>query len=593
MAESCPLEKSSRIFSILIVDDEPDNFDVIEALLSVEMSTSKSSLLYKLHYASSGKNALSALNLYQPDLILMDVMMPDMNGIQACQLIKEMPEWEGVPIVMVTALSSKEDLANCLNAGADDFIAKPVNRLELTARIRSMLRIREQYLELSTFNRQLEYLVRARTEQLQIMIDQDSLTSLASRTQLLRRLETILVNEDYAFAILCLDCDEFKLINGSFGHAVGDQLLIEVAKRLQAHCRSSDLIARLGEDEFCFLVYPLEDVVALEALIHNIFQSFVDPFKVISFEVFMTACIGVALGSYPPQSPEQWLQDADTAMYQAKLNTKNSYQIFDRQMHVAILNRLTLESDLQRAVNNDEFVIYYQPIIHLKTQKLSGFEALVRWHHPTRRIVSPAEFIPCMETTGLIVPVGLLVMQRACQQLHSWHQEGWQDLTMSINLSVRQFSSHTLVADIDQILQTTAVNSSAIKIEITESSLMDNIELAIKVIRQLRERHIQISIDDFGTGYSSLGYLHQFPIDSLKIDQSFIRQFQNIGSSYPVVEIIVSLSKKLNVTVIAEGIETPDQLLWLQQIGCDFGQGYLFSKPLAATEIEALFLASS
>lgn len=571
--------------SILVVDDEPDNFDVIETLLSAQD--------YQLHYAASGASAIASLDTFEPDLILLDVMMPGMDGIEVCQRIKAMPQWESVPIIVVTALTTKKDLAQCLTAGADDFISKPVNSLELTARVRSMLRIRQQYQQLATFNARLEATVQQRTAELQAMIFEDGLTALPSRTFLLQKLAELLQSGESSFAVVCLDCDQFKLVNGSFGHVIGDQLLIAIAERLRQHLRPGDVLARMGEDEFCFLLHQIEDAVALEPFIQTILRSFNAPFSLVNCEIFMTACMGISLSNDAAGQSEELLQDADTAMYQAKLRGKGSYQIFDRQMHLAMFNRLMLENDLQRALEQQEFVLYYQPIVHLQTQKLAGFEALLRWQHPERGMVSPGEFIPCMETTGLIVPVGMLVLKQACQQLRTWQQQGWTEITMSVNLSVRQFACPTLLADIDRVLSETAINPGYLKLEITESAIMDNAEMAIALTKELRSRQIQISIDDFGTGYCSLGYLHHFPVDTLKIDRSFVNQIQGGNRNYQVVNTIIALSNQLELAVIAEGIETTQQLEWLQQLGCQFGQGYLFSKPLPAAEIESIYLTKS
>jgi EAL domain-containing protein (putative c-di-GMP-specific phosphodiesterase class I) len=245
-----------------------------------------------------------------------------------------------------------------------------------------------------------------------------------------------------------------------------------------------------------------------------------------------------------------------------------------------------LETDLQRALEHQEFVTYYQPIVRLATGQVVGFEALVRWQHPKRQLVSPGEFIPCMEETGLVVQVGLVVLRQACEQLRSWHLQGAPDLTVSVNLSVRQFDSPTLLADIDQILATTGVNPACLKLEITESALMQNAEAAIEVMEQLRSRQIQISLDDFGTGYSSLAYLHRFPIDTLKIDRSFVQQIQTNNRNHQVINTIIALSSQLSLPVVAEGVETLEQLQYLQALVCEFGQGYLFGKPQPASEIQ-------
>jgi len=571
--------------SILVVDDEPNNFDVIETLLGNQD--------YQLHYAANGQEAIASLHLFKPDVILLDVMMPKIDGIKVCQRIKAIPKWTSVPIIMVTSLTEKNDLARCLAAGADDFISKPVSGIELTARVRSMVRIHQQYQQLAAFNITLEETVQERTAQLQTIIFQDTLTQLPSRAFLLQKLTEALQAGESSFAVVYLDCDHFKLVNGSFGYAIGDQLLLAISERLQDHLRPGDVLARMGEDEFCFLMHQIDDQVTLAPYIQAMLQSFAKSFTVADCEIFTTVCIGIALGSSTYQQPEAPLQDADAAMYKAKLRGKGSYQIFDRQMSVVMLNRLKLETDLQRALEHQEFVTYYQPIVNLHTEKICGFEALVRWKHPDRGMVSPGEFIPCMEETGLIVPVGMVVLRQACQQLYRWHQQGWTELTMSVNLSVRQFACPTLLADIDQVLAETSVHPASLKLEITESAIMDNAQVAIAQTEQLRSRQIQISIDDFGTGYSSLSYLHRFPVDNLKIDRSFINQIQPGSPNHQIVNTIVTLSNQLGLTVVAEGIETQQQLEYLQQLGCELGQGYLFSKPLAPHEIETRFLKNN
>ncbi|WP_033374299.1 EAL domain-containing protein [Spirulina subsalsa] len=564
------------MFSLLIVDDEPDNFDVIETLLIEED--------YDLHYAANGTEAISVLPIIQPDLILLDVMMPVLDGIEVCKRIKAMAEWARTPIIMVTALSSKDTLAECLAAGADDFIAKPVSRLELMARVRSMLRIHQQYQQLTVFNTQLEAMVEERTAQLETLLNVDSLTQLGSRVYLLDTLaETSRSGGNHAIAYL--DCDQFKLVNGAFGYGVGNELLQSIAQRLKQHLRRGDLLCRVGEDEFCFLLHHVPSADGLIPWIDEVMAGFLKPFQVANCDIFMSVCLGLALEDEVGASGEALLQAADMAMYKAKLRGKGCYQIFNCAMKAATLKRLTLETDLQRALEEQEFITYYQPIIRLTTQEIVGFEALVRWRHPERGLVSPGEFIPCLEETGLVVQVGLVVLEQACQQLQEWHQQGYVGLMMSVNLSVRQFGSATLLADVEKVLAKTGVNPWDLKLEITESALMENTTMAIALTEELRSRQIHISLDDFGTGYSSLGYLHRFPIDTLKIDRSFVNQMQPGNRNYQMVQTIIALSHQLGLAVVAEGIETPEQLKYLQELGCEFGQGYLFCKPLPASEI--------
>jgi diguanylate cyclase len=568
--------------SILVVDDDPNNFDVIEAFLDDQD--------YRLHYISSGEAAIAAIAPLNPDLILLDVMMPGLDGLAICQQIKSTPAWATIPIVMVTALSSKPDLASCFAAGANDFISKPINRLELVARVRSMLLLRQQYRQLAALNSHLETKVKERTAQLEAIIHQDNLTQLPSRVALIQAITERLQANDSSFTLVYLDCNQFELINGSFGYTISNQLLIAIANRIQQHLPAGDLLTRLGDNQFCFLLHGATDAASLKPWIQRVLASFDKPFGVAGLDIFITACMGIVVGDRTYPCAEHLIQNAGIALYQAKQLGTGRYCFFVPQMHQIMVQRLALESDLKLAIERQEFVVHYQPIVHLQTLALKGVEALVRWQHPRRGLVSPGEFIPLMETTGLVVPVGITILRQACQQLYRWQQQGWNDLTMSVNLSVRQFASPTLLDDIDRVLAETKINPSRLKLEITESAIMDNAEAAIVLVEALRSRRIQISIDDFGTGYSSLGYLHQFPVNDLKIDQSFTRQIQTSASKYKVVDTIVALSKQLGLTVTAEGIETQPQLERLQQLNCEMGQGYLFSKPLPAADIEVRFL---
>ncbi|XZN96393.1 MAG: putative bifunctional diguanylate cyclase/phosphodiesterase [Microcoleus sp.] len=599
--------------SVLVVDDEPDNFDVIQALLSDRE--------YDLYYASSGQFAIDSLDVFRPDVILMDVMMPDLDGIEVCQRIKALPQWESVPIIIVTALSAKEDLARCLKAGADDFISKPVSGLELRARVNSMLRIKQHYDDLQASlrrqaileaeklyflkhrNTELEQQVAERTTELKAKAEliihnalHDPLTDLPNRTLLVERLELAINRamrlKDYFYAVLFLDLDRFKVINDSLGHLAGDLLLTNIAQNLKNYLREADLIARLGGDEFVIL---LEDVTGIEEVIQiteRIQKEFQNPLTINGYEMFISASIGIVLGQKNYHQASDLIRDADIAMYRAKAQGRNSYKIFDATMHTQAVNRLTLENDLRRAIEREEFVVYYQPIVDIIGDRLVGFEALVRWQHPTRGFISPLDFVPIAEETGLIVPLDSWVLQTACKQLARWQNQfpSRFPLKVSINLSAQDLRKPLLIQEIDRTIAATGLDGSYITLEITESMLIENITKTIDLLTQLKARKIQISIDDFGTGYSSLNYLHRLPADNLKIDRSFVNQMQEGNRNYQVVSTIIALSNQLGLAVVAEGIETGQQLKWLQELGCELGQGYLFSKPLSAQEIEIKFL---
>jgi diguanylate cyclase (GGDEF)-like protein/PAS domain S-box-containing protein len=426
----------------------------------------------------------------------------------------------------------------------------------------------------------------------------DPLTGLPNRTRLVERLELAMNRarriENYNYAVLFLDLDRFKVINDSLGHWVGDQVLTIIAQKLKTHLRNIDLVVRLGGDEFMILLEDMtttEDIIQVAERVSSDCQT---PITVNGYEMFTSLSIGIVLGSKDYHQASDLIRDADTAMYQAKAQGRSSYKFFDAAMHAEALKRLTLETDLRKALQREEFVVYYQPIVDILSDRLIGFEALVRWQHPTRGFVSPADFIPIAEETGLIVPLDSWVFRTACQQLASWKVK-FADcfpLKISINLSAQDLRKASLIEDIDQVLTETGLEGDLITLEVTESMLLEDISQTIDLLTQLKTRKIQISIDDFGTGYSSLNYLHRLPADNLKIDRSFVNQMQTENRNYQVVSTIIALSNQLGLTVVAEGIETQQQLQWLRQLGCEFGQGYLFSKPLAAHEIETHFLQS-
>ncbi|MFP4103196.1 sensor domain-containing protein, partial [Coleofasciculus sp.] len=414
----------------------------------------------------------------------------------------------------------------------------------------------------------------------------DNLTGLPNRTFFIERVDHAIQlakrNQDYLFAVLFLDLDRFKMVNDSLGHDVGDQLLIATARQLEKCLRTADTVAHLSGDKFTILLEDIKDIKDATRVAERIQVTLKSPLNLNNHEVFTSASIGIALSSTGYERTEDILRDADIAMYRAKELGKARHEIFDKIMHARTLELLTLENDLRRALERQEFEVYYQPITLLVTGTLTGFEALVRWRHPERGLVSPIEFIPVAEDTGLIIPLGEWVLYEACRQLRMWQTQfpTPEPLKMSVNLSGKQIKDPDLIEQIDHILAETGLDGSFLKLEITESILMENAETVTQMLLQLRARHIQLSVDDFGTGYSSLSYLHRFPVNTLKIDRSFVSQMNLENHNTEIIRTIITLAHSLRMDVIAEGVETPEQLTELKRLNCEQGQGYLFSKPL-------------
>jgi diguanylate cyclase (GGDEF)-like protein/PAS domain S-box-containing protein len=425
----------------------------------------------------------------------------------------------------------------------------------------------------------------------------DTLTGLANRASFIERLEHAINYSkrysDYVFAVLFIDLDRFKVINDSFGHLKGDQLLVATASRLKICVRSIDTAARLGGDEFTILLEGIQDVSDAFIVAERIQQELALPFELNGQEVFITASIGIALSSTVDyEHPEEVLRDADTAMYRAKAQGRARYELFNSDMYANALAKLELETDLRRAIERFEFRVYYQPIVSLTSGSILGFEALLRWQHPERGLLNPADFISLAEETGLIFSIGNWVLYEACRQMQAWRvcYDSKSLEKISVNLSLKQFYQPDLVEQIEEILHSTGLDASTLVLEITESVIVANSDQVTATLLKLGEMGIELSIDDFGTGYSSLGRLYNFPINVLKIDRSFISLMSaNIGN-VEIIEIIVILAHKLGVNVLAEGVETKEQLALLRKLNCEYGQGHLFSVPLNSSTAEALFM---
>jgi len=423
----------------------------------------------------------------------------------------------------------------------------------------------------------------------------DTLTHLPNRALFIEHL-TMAVKRSkrrsgYHFAVIYLDIDRFKLVNDSMGHAAGDELLVAFAARVRELLRETDVLARLGGDEFVILLEDIEDPGYAGVVAERLQQALRKPFSIQGKEVFAPASFGVVLAPQEYEHPDAVIRDADAAMYHAKESGRGQVKVFDRKLHEKALHLLQQETDLRKAVHKNQFQNHYQPIVRLDTAALVGFEALIRWTHPESGMVYPGSFISTAEDTGLIIPITRLTLERACRDLKEWQTRASRhlDLTVSVNISSRHFLLPTLLDDLKDVLDACELPPDRLKLEITETALMEDSEETVRLARRLRDFGIRIVIDDFGTGYSSLSYLQRLPIDTIKVDRSFVSRIHDPqGGNRNIVEAIISLAHKLNMTVVAEGIETPEQYAFLLDMKCEFGQGYLFSTPIPKPEVDAL-----
>ncbi|PHM08529.1 GGDEF/EAL domain-containing response regulator [Nostoc sp. 'Peltigera malacea cyanobiont' DB3992] len=584
---------------ILIVDDMADNLRVLSSILTREG--------YNVRKALNWQMALTATQTLLPDLILLDIMMPEVDGYEICQTFKAWELTADIPVIFISALDDVFDKVKAFKVGGVDYITKPFEFQEVLVRVQNQLALRSARLEILKLNVELEDRVKQRTGELEKTLQKlqqeihsrqklqsqlldialhDSLTGLSNRVLFIRRLENALnrakQESSYQFAVLFLDCDRFKVVNDSLGHPVGDELLIAIAQRLQACIIPVDTLARLGGDEFGILLENITDINIAIQVAERILQQLSLAFKLSRYEVFMNASIGITWGNKDYDRPEYLLRDADTAMYRAKAQGRANYHVFNPAMHQEAIQLLELENDLRRAVERREFLVYYQPIISLTTGRISGFEALVRWQHPIRGLISPIEFIPVAEETGLINAINTWVLQSACHQLSIWQHYPVtpEPLTMSVNLSARLFLQPNLVEQIDRIIYENQINPAYLELEITESVIMENTDAIKIILERLKQRKIKLIMDDFGTGYSSLSYLHSFPLNALKIDKSFVKRMQENKENMGLVPAMIGIANSMGMSAIAEGVETQEQLAQLRSLNCNFAQGYLFSKPI-------------
>jgi len=692
--------------TILIVDDEDHNRKLLEVLLRAEG--------YLTRTAANAEEALASIAGSAPDLILLDVIMPGMDGFQLAALLKADPATLSIPIIMLTAQVDRSARLSGLKAGAEEFLTKPFESDELWLRVRNLLRLKA----FSDFQQDhraiLEQQVQARTgdlhrfraamdatadaitlmsrttmrfvevnatacrmfgytrdEMLQIgpvqlfagtrfqleheydaIISGDT-TNEAKETRLMRRdgsrlfvemhrhahrsgadwiivgvlsditerreaekhliqmahydAHTGLPNRTFFYktlektlgrapggrrgvALLCIDLDHFKNVNDTRGHALGDELLRQVSGRLVQCVRTRDSIARLGGDEFAVILVDRDCQRRAHIVANRIRETLRVPFNLNGNDVAVSASVGIALHPEDAVDAETLIKYADTAMYQAKHGGRDTFRFFAARMNTDALARLELETALRKAVANEEFVLYYQPKMHIKSGRVCGVEALLRWHRPGFGLVPPVEFIPVLEDTGLIVSVGRWVITSACKQIAAWLASSIGSMAISVNVAGRQFIEGDLEHEVTQALANQHIPAHLLELELTESSLMANTDTTVKTLQSLRKLGVGISIDDFGTGYSSLAYLRRFPVDKLKIDIAFIRGITMNDDDAAIVLAIIRMAQTLKLQVIAEGVESSAQLAYLRGHHCDQIQGYYFSRPLPVPELEKLLL---
>lgn len=570
---------------ILLIDDD----DQIRRLLLEILSTD-----FECSQASSAEEALSYLDDHQFELIVSDINMGGMSGLELVRrILKDTPD---AVVVMISGEQTIETAIEALRAGAFDYIMKPLDLRHVEAAVKRALNHARLLKEKQRYKEQLEDLLRQRTAQINRLAFYDTRTELPNRALFEDRLTQALAVAralQRSVGVLFLAVDQSKKVNDTLGHDRGDLLFKAVAERLK-HCVSDrETVARFSGDEFAFLLNQVTSKDDIVEAIGTITDSLHKPFNIDGHEVFVTASVGASMFPLDGSNGQTLIKNAGTALYRAKTSGGNNHQFYTPDMHAQASKRFSLETSLRRALDNDEFVLHYQPRVAVDTLRITGIEALIRWQHPQLGLVSPAEFIPLAEDTGLIVPIGEWVLQTACKQNRNWQLQGLAHTRMAVNICARQFQNRDIAKVIVRALDQADLDPKFLELELTESSIMNNAEFAIDVLTGLKQMGVKISVDDFGTGFSSLSYLKQLPIDTLKIDQSFVRDATTDQDDASLVMAVITLGHNLRLNVVAEGVETEEQLQLLHLLRCDEIQGFFFSRPLPADDLTKLLTRES
>ena len=565
---------------ILVIDDDEQVRCLLLDLLGE---------VYNCHEVSSAEAALSVLGQESFDLIISDI---DMGGMSGLELVPHVHSISPDSVVlMISGKSNIETAIAAMHAGAFDYIMKPFDVRHVEAAVERALKQRLLLAQKRRYKDELEQLLHERTAQVDRLAYYDTLTSLPNRTLFEDRLAQAVAlaqRADKKVAVLFIAPDQLKKVNDTLGHRAGDQLMQQVAGRLRGCVNDTDTVARFGGDQFVLVLPEIESSKDVVDVIASIQKALNPSFKLDRQELFATASVGVSFFPEDGHDGSSLIKNAGAALYRAKKTGGNEYRFYTADMHVKASKRFELETSLRHAIDNEEFLLHYQPRVAISGLEIVGLEALVRWHHPKLGLVPPGDFIPLAEETGLILPIGEWVLREACRQNREWQDQGFSRMRIGVNISARQFQQQHLSETVVRILEESNLEPRFLELELTESSIMSNAEATIEVLSKLQSMGVAISVDDFGTGFSSLSYLKRLPIDSLKVDQSFVRELATDPDDAALVMAIVNLAHALRLRVVAEGVETQEQLRFLRLLRCDEIQGYLISRPLPVEGIQEL-----